>query len=129
MTARTSSGDIPTLRLIYRLVILMAQGVFFVIAPLELTLKLPCPTRTSRQYQRQTAHSQQHFHATSPFPNKASLYEWGPSASDRNPVDWYTRHHAARHSLVMMQPIHVWDFPDQAIVRPLDWPRLRTIPG
>jgi hypothetical protein len=29
--------------------------------------------------------------------------------------------------IVVMQPIHVWDFPDRSKLRPLDWPRQQTI--
>ena len=29
--------------------------------------------------------------------------------------------------IVVMQPTYLWDFPDQASVQLLDWPRLRTI--
>jgi hypothetical protein len=48
-------------------------------------------------------------------PSQPSTSRWVPVSSRRSPL------------IMVMQPTHLWDFPDWANLRPLDRPRHRTI--
>ncbi len=60
----------------------------------------------------------------------ATLPPVGPE-NPSQPSTGRLAHVLSRHSplIVMMQPTHVWHFPDQSNLRPLDLPRHWTIHG